>query len=290
MTHLVQILPSDLVEEAGDSFRSLLEGRAGKLPLSDAYFSRDWSALWAELAALGWLEMAQDESFSDLDLAWLVEIWGRFVLPLPFAGTLAAQRDAAGTAFDPTAGVSLLLATQSGGLIPQGEAAALVLTRAGLQARAQIAVTGLDDFAASCPVSLAAEAQGAVSSRLLAVLLAAEALGAASQALALTLDYVKQRVQFERPVATFQAVKHILAGAHVKLEQARSAVTAMCATKEPRADLLAMTFEWLLRIAEDCVQAHGGIGYTWEAAPHRYYRHILALHRCATAALPPSPN
>ncbi|WP_436776590.1 acyl-CoA dehydrogenase family protein [Yinghuangia sp. YIM S09857] len=113
-----------------------------------------------------------------------------------------------------------------------------------------------------------------------AVVLAAEDLGAASQVLDFTLEYVRMRTAFDRPVGSFQAVKHALVDVYTDLEQVRSLVwwAAWAADADPgelplassaAAALAAGAFE---RATETAIQVHGGIGFTWEHDAHLYWR------------------
>jgi alkylation response protein AidB-like acyl-CoA dehydrogenase len=105
-----------------------------------------------------------------------------------------------------------------------------------------------------------------------ALAVTAEGVGAAEAALRLTASYAKQRIQFGRPIATFQAVKHPLAEAYVDIQSFQSLVyyAAWCADHGPKELPLAVSrakayaSEALPRIGIDAIQLHGGIGYTWE--------------------------
>ncbi|MEU7907159.1 acyl-CoA dehydrogenase family protein [Actinoplanes sp. NPDC049118] len=112
------------------------------------------------------------------------------------------------------------------------------------------------------------------------VALSAEQVGAASQALAATVEYAKARVQFGRPIGSFQALQHRLAEAHVRVEAARSAslaaVGALVAGAPDAADRAAVAkvycSETLQAVAGEMVQVHGGIAITWEHDAHLYLR------------------
>lgn len=113
-----------------------------------------------------------------------------------------------------------------------------------------------------------------------AVLLASEQLGVAEWCLSTTVDYVKNRHQFGRPVGSFQAVKHRLAQLWVSVTQARAVAryAAGCLAEEdpdtPVASGLAQAYcaQVAVRAAEECVQLHGGIGFTWEHPAHLYLK------------------
>jgi alkylation response protein AidB-like acyl-CoA dehydrogenase len=111
-------------------------------------------------------------------------------------------------------------------------------------------------------------------------LLAAEQVGAAAHLLNLSVEYAKSRLQFGRPIGSFQAVKHRLAEGMVDLEHARSATYhAVWALGEGSDDpALASAIAQALastafsRIATDTIQVHGGIGFTWEHQAHLYFK------------------
>ncbi|NBM17900.1 acyl-CoA dehydrogenase family protein [Streptomyces sp. GC420] len=112
------------------------------------------------------------------------------------------------------------------------------------------------------------------------VALAAEQVGGAARALERTVEHVGNRVQFGRPIGSFQAVKHRLADGYVMVESARSlALAAATASAEdsPRLPLLAAAAgsacaEAFSAVAGEMIQLHGGIGFTWEHDAHRYFK------------------
>lgn len=111
-------------------------------------------------------------------------------------------------------------------------------------------------------------------------LLAVEQVGAAQHLLDLSVEYAKNRLQFGRPIGSFQAVKHRLADDLVALEHARStAFHAVWALTEGSDDpALAVSIAQatcsaaFVRVATDAIQVHGGIGFTWEHQAHLYYK------------------
>lgn len=119
-----------------------------------------------------------------------------------------------------------------------------------------------------------------------AIALAAEQVGAAQQCLDLTLVYASQRVQFDRPIAGFQAVKHRCAQMLVALEGARSAVygaACMADTVPDAATLLLYAAQARVAATEaaqfcarEALHLHGGVGFTWEFDPHLYLRRAQA--------------
>ncbi|GIE85796.1 Acyl-CoA dehydrogenase [Actinoplanes regularis] len=116
------------------------------------------------------------------------------------------------------------------------------------------------------------------------VALSAEQIGAASRAFELTHEYVRQRVQFGRPIGSFQVIQHRLAEAYLRLEAATTAswtaAEALAAGAAEGSTLAAMAkvycSEALQAVVAEMVQMHGGIAITWEHDAHRYLRRAYA--------------
>ncbi|WP_321959744.1 acyl-CoA dehydrogenase family protein [Paraburkholderia sp. J69-1] len=121
-----------------------------------------------------------------------------------------------------------------------------------------------------------------------ALALAAEQLGAAQQCLDLTLAYTSERVQFGRTIASFQAVKHRCADMLIAVEAARSAVLGAAAVWDatqgaPTAAAFAEVAvakasanDALRYCAQEAIQLHGGVGFTWEYDPQLYFKRAQA--------------
>ena len=115
--------------------------------------------------------------------------------------------------------------------------------------------------------------------------LCAEALGAMEAAKDLTLDYVRQRKQFGRPIGGFQVIQHRLAEMLIEIEQARSAVINAAGHLEDdrmtRERNVAAAKNLIGRagklVAEEAIQLHGGIGMTWEYAVGHYAKRIVMI-------------
>jgi alkylation response protein AidB-like acyl-CoA dehydrogenase len=111
-----------------------------------------------------------------------------------------------------------------------------------------------------------------------AILLAAEQIGAATQCLDLTVDYTKNRVQFGRPIGSFQALKHRMADLYVAVQSARAVVNDAIAEPSPTSAALARVAasEAFSAVAADAVQLHGGIAITWEHDIQLYFKRAHA--------------
>ncbi len=109
---------------------------------------------------------------------------------------------------------------------------------------------------------------------------AAEALGSAEASLDAAVSYARTRVQFGRPIGSFQALKHALAEVAVLVDDARSALehAMWAATSAPdqlslAASIAAATATSAhLRVTTENIQVHGGIGFTWEHTAHLHFR------------------
>lgn len=142
------------------------------------------------------------------------------------------------------------------------------------------------DGAAGTRLADPATARAVVAGALLsgAGLLASEQLGLAEWCLTETVGYVRGRHQFNRPVGSFQALKHRLARLWLDVASARAAARAAAdalATGAPDAPLTVAVAQAYcsgvaVRAAEECVQLHGGIGMTWEHPAHLYLKRAKA--------------
>jgi alkylation response protein AidB-like acyl-CoA dehydrogenase len=120
----------------------------------------------------------------------------------------------------------------------------------------------------------------AAALRLGAVALAAEQVGGAQRCLDMSVEYAKIRMQFGRPIGSFQAIKHMCAEMLLEVESARSAAYYAAWAAQDGSDELplvasmakACCSEAYFRAAADNIQIHGGIGFTWEHDAHLHYR------------------
>ncbi|MCV7418916.1 acyl-CoA/acyl-ACP dehydrogenase [Mycobacterium yunnanensis] len=107
-----------------------------------------------------------------------------------------------------------------------------------------------------------------------AILLAAEQIGAADRCLELTVAYTKERVQFGRPIGSFQALKHRMADLYVSVQSARALVDDAVADPSPTSAALARVAatEAFQAVASESIQMHGGVGITWEYDAQLYFK------------------
>jgi len=119
-----------------------------------------------------------------------------------------------------------------------------------------------------------------------AVLTAGLLFGIAERAQELATEYAAKREQFDRPIGSFQAIKHILADCFTRQEVTRAAVYAAGTTLDDpavgdvqRAGSTAklMAGEAAMKNSRACIQVHGGMGYTWEIPAHYYLKRTWVL-------------
>jgi len=158
------------------------------------------------------------------------------------------------------------------------------LTRTPLSTMDQTRKQAKLDFDGTPATLLGAEGGGwSTLERMLdlaAVALAAEQVGGAQKCLDMSVEYAKARVQFGRPIGSFQAIKHKCADMLLEVESAKSAAyyAGWCAAELndelPATASLAKAYcsEAYFHAAAENIQIHGGIGFTWEHPAHLYFK------------------
>src|SRR6266516_169277 len=222
----------------------------------------------------------------------------------PAAIRLSATKDGEGWQLDghksfvldgATAGLILVVATTDAGLSlfavkGDGEVGgdAAGLSRAVLPALDQTRQLARLEFAGVTGRLIGSPGDGAAAlDRALdvaAVALAAEHLGGAQRALDMAVEYAKIRRQFDRPIGSFQAIKHRCADLLLEVESLRSAVGyAAAAVAEDSAEIPVLASlvkaygsETYFHVAAENIQIHGGIGFTWEHDAHLYFKRAKA--------------
>src|SRR4051812_24325286 len=125
---------------------------------------------------------------------------------------------------------------------------------------------------------------------LMSTLLSAECIGVARWATDTASEYAKIREQFGRPIGQFQAIKHKCAGMIADTERATAAVWDAARAIDEASESSAYEFAAAVaatlapvaaqHCAQDCIQVHGGIGFTWEHDTNVYYRRAIVLAAC----------
>jgi alkylation response protein AidB-like acyl-CoA dehydrogenase len=256
--------------------------------------------LASELVELGWpgIAVSSEHGGQDLgfvELAVVLEELGYAcaATPLTSSATAAAVIEASGSAEqrakwlpqlssgETTGGIGIReLAADAPGaaviVLVDGEDCALV-DRAAVEVREVVTIDPTRRFGA---VTGDGEPLGPGAAERFRVAIAAELVGVCQRALDMTLEYVKDRKQFGVPVGSFQAVSHRCAQMLLLTESARSAAyfAAWAAEAEPErlpeaAALAAAAAGTAAKeVAASAIQAHGGIGFTWEADVHWLYK------------------
>ena len=248
-----------------------------------------------QLAELGWVGILQGEDFTFLDAAVLFEELGRSLYDGPYV-----LSEVAGQPGDEVWSIEI------DGFVPHLDKVSRVLTPAmkAEQAEGETLATVDESLGLGRLSPNGAEAaQGDwadVRRRLLAAL-ALEAVGIGSKANELALAYVSEREQFGKKIGSYQAISHSLVDGYVAVELSRSLAywAAWCvAENDEQVDLAvaaakSQAAEAAVLACEKSIQAHGGIGFTWEHPLHRYYKRALWLegalgygreHRAVVAA------
>jgi alkylation response protein AidB-like acyl-CoA dehydrogenase len=281
-----------------DAFRELLDRECTPDVARESHVPELWKRV-GEMGALG-IRRELDE----VDLVLLLEEAGRALLPGPFLATAAVGVPALTETgekewLDPVSSGDAVLAV---GL--QGEPVAfadvadvLLLGSDGVLhavPRDRVQLERVESFSRARPrfrvhweptdsERLDVSAEEAFERAALAA--AAEAVGVAARLIDMGAEYAKQREQFGAPIGSFQAVKHLLANALVKLEFARPAVYAAAwslaegVPDQARAVSLAkaMATDAAMLAARNSLQVHGAIGYTEEHHLHLWLKAAWAL-------------
>jgi alkylation response protein AidB-like acyl-CoA dehydrogenase len=246
---------------------------------------------WAELVGLEWLTLDLPE------LAVVLEELGRAAAPGPFLPTVWARTVIARGGGDPTAVTTGAVAL--GGPVLCGDRADVVV--AEVDGRWQVCrrftatpVEALDLTRPLAHVEVTGEGEPLDVTRadveaIGASLVAAECAGGAAWCVETAAAHAAVREQFGRPIGQFQAVKHRCADMLVAAEQARAvAWDAAAAPDDPLATAVAgaVAADAYVRVAKDCIQVLGGIGFTWEHDAHLHLRRAVSLRQLLGGTAP----
>jgi len=256
----------------------------------DELLLRAPAELWQELVDFGALDT---DSLGAVELALIARSIGRVLASVPFVDSATAHYalslpDGASVGIcDPESGVVSFGRTVEL-LIQRGDDATVIAQGAeGLDFEDVVTldpslhpvVVHVDAVTATAPADGSPAALAAAG----AVLATAEAVGAAGAVLALARDYAAERRQFGHTIGSFQAIRHLLADMHVKVESSWSSVLyAAAALDEGHGDSRrtasvakaygARATRW---VAHAALQVFGGIAFTDEHPAHRYLRRIV---------------
>jgi alkylation response protein AidB-like acyl-CoA dehydrogenase len=316
-----------------DAAADLLAGRS-PMPVVRSAVDRGGqpnAALWRAMLDQGWCGLAVPEKLGGVGLGWVeaavvLEQVGAHVAPAPVLGQMVALDALADTAWGPPLISGEAVAACAARLdepCVDAPAAHLVvvpeddrLMAIDLRDRRPAAEPAMDvtrqvgwlrsaALADAPRLEVGGAAEVARHLDVAAVAYAAELLGVARRVLDLTVAYAKDRVQFARPIGSFQAVKHRCADMLVDVEGMRSAVYWAAwtlgnvdAADDERAIAASTAKSWCSdaasRVLASALQVHGGIGFTWDHDLHLYLKraHLDAVafgdathHRARLAGL-----
>jgi alkylation response protein AidB-like acyl-CoA dehydrogenase len=255
-------------------------------------------ASWKELAELGWLGVSAPEEADGLGLGFLEEAvlfeeLGRALYPGPYFSTvaLALPELPAELAKSVVAGETRWSASLDGSLVPDlahvdrvlvaRDGKLVAVPAEGETLETMDSTRRLGRLAPGLEGEEIGDASALDRMRVRAfAALAMECVGIAQRALELGVEHAKTREQFGKPIGIYQAVSHRLADSYALTELARSlAYWAAWAVAEgddeaPVAAAAAKSYasDVAVTVCEYAIQAHGGIGFTWEHPLHRYYK------------------
>ena len=287
--------------------RSFCDGRVPLDALRELEKGFDRS-LWSELAEMGVFSLRLAESaggvgLGSADAVIVFAELGRRLVPGPLVWShLAADLvEGAAAGESVVGGIEQLRPGNDPVLVEHLDSldALLVLRRDGVyrvdpkSVSAQSAGTPLDPFTPIFAVKSLPQGERVGDAALVqklrregAAFAAGQLLGIAEMTQELATDYAKKREQFDRPIGSFQAIKHILADCYTRQELARVAAYAAGATLDDPSvgsvDRAVATAKLVagdaaMKNARACVQVHGGMGYTWEIPAHYYLKRVWVL-------------
>ncbi|GLZ28619.1 acyl-CoA dehydrogenase [Lentzea sp. NBRC 105346] len=260
---------------------------------------REWAAKadpvhWPDLARLGIFSVTRDGG-TITDLAAMLEQTATDLVPGPvlttaLAGVVLADHPIAEQIADGSVTVGLGL---NGPRYVLGDAPHVLLRTDDGWFLARATPTPLDAVDLTRPLTHVGEVvtdhEIADPTDLAMTLFAAEASGIAAWCLHTATEYARHRVQFGRPIGSFQAVKHLCVEMLCRVEQASAVAWAAARAADESSNELplaaavaaAVALDAAVENAKDCIQVLGGIGFTWEHDAHRYLRRALALRQHA---------
>ncbi len=292
----MRFLFSEDLETLREGTRSFLEGRNP----AERLRQQDSPSLWGELVEMGLLDIT--DSLPLAESVALFEEVGRVALPEPLADTAAIAVPVLRSLDAAAKRASTSRVAVCHPLCPFANQAAdadhilyfdvdrvLLLKPEEAELATQESIDPWRTLSTVRPIGgeVIAESSGAsdFAAALGAVAASAELLGLADRMIRMATDYAATREQFGKPIGTFQAVKHLLANAQVKLEFARPVVyRAGFALETPGltrdiavAHAKVAATDAAIFAAEQAIQVHGGMGYTFEADLHFFMKRTWAL-------------
>ena len=264
-----------------------LFGALGRFAVPDTFL--------ATLPAAQWLADVADESLAAQILPGVIA--GEVQIAVP-AAPGGARLALAGGKLDGTSSALIGSPAVSVAILPTAQGYALVrLDAPGVSVRPiemwdRTRVMLVVECAGVEPIGTIADPDGAAGAallRYLSIAVAADSIGGARRIAEQTVDYLKTREQFGRPLASFQALKHRVANLMFAIEPADELVKQAVETAEA-GDPYAPMWSALAKeaavsafgfVADDCLQLHGGVGFTWEFDCHIFLKRALLNQQIA---------
>ncbi|HVY08846.1 MAG TPA: acyl-CoA dehydrogenase family protein [Mycobacteriales bacterium] len=283
-------LPTEQQSELQRGVREVLEAAYPLDKLSGGFDA----AVWASLVETGVFSLRTELELGWVEAVLVFEELGRSALPGPLVGTFLAAGYAEGpvTVLDRTRTPLLAphLDIAESVLLLDSDAAYTISPPPGVALPEPIdpltplyEVDGTESIATGSTGPDAVRFDVGVEQVRLAgaLLTAALQVGLSQRLLELAVDYAKSREQFERPIGSFQAVKHICADMLVRTELARASLHAAAVTlDDPEVGDATRAVSGAKQLADEaacgnarsCVQVHGGMGFTWEVPVHYFLK------------------
>ena len=273
------ILPTEEQRELQRGVRDVLDSA---FPLDKLPAGFD-AAVWSTLGETGVFSLRTDLELGLVEASLVFEELGRAAVPGPLVGTFLTAGHADGpvavveTHVTPTLVAHLDVSANVLVLDPSGPRLAPAADVTGVELPEPIdPLSPLHELAAD-PAGTPVELEYGRLWNEGALLTAALQVGLSQRLMELAVDYAKAREQFDRPIGSFQAVKHICADMLVKTELARAALhSAAVMLDDPEAGDANRAVAGAKLLADEaasgnsrsCVQVHGGMGFTWEVPVH----------------------
>ncbi|MVO86099.1 acyl-CoA dehydrogenase [Streptomyces sp. p1417] len=278
--------PSEDQQALRHGIREVLEARFGPEALRAAVEAPALDReLWRALGDAGFFALCLPEDAGGVGLGLpeavlAFEEAGRVLLPGPAVATFLAAGEIEGAAAGETvvtAAEGALVPWLAGADVVRGDTGGAVAVRSVDPLTPLHRVPEAPDTGTRRPAPLGSGAQGPDTlgpGATASLLRAAEQLGSATRTCETAVRYARTREQFGGPVGRFQAVQHLCADMLVRAELARVAVYAAAVTGDrlEAAGARLLADDAAVRNARDCLQVHGGMGFTWESDVHLHLK------------------
>lgn len=268
---------STVIEEVGtlvaEKVSEILDGVQDAPPAPNA-------RVWSVLAEGGWgaISADPDNGMELRDILGVARISGRHPYSTPIVSTLLAGRWFDLSAEQLAAGVVPVLARGAEVVAPYYTGDVVVIDGGGAPVEAE--PVSVESFSLLAPVAhlpagtTPVEGGNLVEARAAYV---AVAVGCADAVIDRSVAWAQTREQFGQPIKGFQAVRHLLANAHIAREQAWTASIAAAHEPERSVRWARQGFSLARTAIELGIQVHGGVGYTWEVGLQHYLDQVIEL-------------